>query len=80
MLSVKQILNELKRKNVYQEVLAPDKDGNARFIYLRYNPLRHKYYLEDEIHSVQRRSIGKRQAEIIVAKTLNFLLKSSRVK
>ena len=79
-MSVKQILNRLRRRGTYQEVLTSDKDGNIRYTYLLYNELRHKFYTQDELWSVHRRTIGKREAEILLAKTLNLLTKTSRVK
>lgn len=80
MLSVKQLLEKLKLPGKYQEVLFADSDGNLMYIYLRYNQIRHKYYLQNKLTSVQRQTIGKREAEVLISKTLNLLLKSSRVK
>ena len=79
-MTVKQILNLLRRRGTYQEVLSSDKDGNVKYIFLQYNELRHKFYTQDELGSVHRRTIGRREAEILLSKTLNLLLKTSRVK
>lgn len=72
-MNVKQILNALRRKYRYQEVVSPDKDGNLTYIFLQYNPLRKKFYTQRELGSVHRTTISRREAELLVARTLYAL-------
>lgn len=80
MITVKQILEKLKsRKKFYQEVIAPDKFGNLTYVFLRYNKVRRKFYIENELDSVHRKTIGRREAEIYIAKTLTYLSKVENI-
>lgn len=62
------LLKQIK-KGSYANV-AEVKDNRLCMIQLRYNPVRHKFFLSEDKRGLMRRSITGRQAERLIFQTL----------
>lgn len=54
----------------YADVIQFNKDGNIYTRQLRWNEVRHKFYLCDDKRGIRRRTIGKKEAVELLTQTL----------
>ena len=60
----------------YTKVLAPDKCHVFKIAYLKYNAMRKKFYLVNNLNSQHRMSITKKQAIYLLNVTLEYAIKN----
>lgn len=66
---VKTLLNQIQRGQ-YAQVITYDDMHNIRYTFLEYNKTRHKFFLRGSLTSVHRKTINKREAELLLARTI----------